>query len=164
MSFQAIAPDGTQETTDANWRNYNQSVQSGTWNPLQAYTGSNYPTVTGTNVSTTAYYRTTADNICHFNVTWAVPTGTCTVAFTNGQYILLPTTFTTIAGAVGATNVSYPYCTAPLTTTAGLVGTLFLNNTTVNSINRGVAINNTGATLTATSQYVSIQGWFFVGK
>jgi hypothetical protein len=169
MTFQVIPPDNTVETNDRNWRNYQQNIRSGSWNPT-GISGGSYPTVSGTNPIATAFYRVTADNICFWNITWSVTSGSVTVAFPSSSYVVLPYAFVPFGapGLASSTNNSFLYSAIPLLPSNGApVGWLTYQNWVYGSPlaqTHGTLFSNNGSTITATANYVSLQGWYFVGK
>jgi hypothetical protein len=172
MGWQIIPPDGTQETSDHNWRNLKQASDFGTWAPVPVGALASFaPSITGTGLLIQAYYGITIPNLVFFNISMSATSGNVSLSWAAGKFLILPKLYTIL----GVGTVNFPTTSFPIVNTAtGVPGasvTMELIDSSgaviVSPINVGrnaVLMNNTGSTITATSTTLSIQGFYFTGK
>ena len=155
MAFQVIPPNDDPQTNNANWRNLNQNISAGYFNPVPTSGG---PTITGTGLLIQGYFSQVITGVVHYNITFTVTSGTVNFSWANGTYLLLPAPL----GQLGAAGGGIAYAPASLCGSFGgaVLGVLAMQNNGKN----GVIANNTGATITAAPGSANIQGFYFTGK
>jgi len=147
-------PDGSQATSDLNWKTFIQSIQNGTWNPVS--TSTTPPTVSSGSLTYQAYWSTSGQNLINFNIQIIVPSAATLTWPVNG-YLQLPKLAGVISSSVSGTvqTALFPVHKVGSAAVAGYVEISQPTNTAI--------LINTGGAFTSTSN-LSIQGFYFIGK
>ena len=154
MAFQVIPPNDDPQTNNANWRNLNQNIQAGFFDPL----GGGNPGITGTGLLVQGYFSQVLTGVLHFNITMTVTSGTVNIAWPNLAFLTLPTPVGQLGSAGG--GLARTVATLSATGTGATIAILIVNNSGKN----GILQNTTGATITSTPVAATIQGFYFTGK